>query len=144
MKNVLNNKFLQFSVEAIIIIIASYFAFQFLPNLPWWSVAIIAGLIAFLLNTKAKSFLTGFTAIALLWGFLAYHLNVANGELLAGKVAAMFSVNETISNLGGLNPLRLVYMTAILGGLVGGLGAMTGNYTRKILSANTQKEVITK
>lgn len=140
MQNILHNKLLQFSAESITIVIACYFAFQFLPNLPWWSVAIIAGIIAFLLNTQAKSFLTGFVAVSLLWGVLAYQLNAANGQLLAQKVSLMFNTNEIMDNLGGLNPLRLIYLTAILGGCIGGLGAMSGNYARKVFSPITAKE----
>lgn len=128
------NKLIQFSGEALLIIGISYFAYQFFPWLPWWSVAVFAGMVAFLLNTNVKSFTTGFTAVALLWGFMATQLSGLNADLLAGKVAEMLSGNELIAQLGGLNPTRLIYLTAILGGIVGGLGAMTGSLGRKMWS----------
>lgn len=129
MQSILKNKIFQYAAEAASIIIVTYFAFQLIPNLPWWAVALTAGMVSFLFNTNAKSFLTGFAGIALLWFFLTYQLNSANAGLLAGKMAKLFSANSPIA----LTPLHLVYITAVIGGLVGGLGAMTGNYARKLL-----------
>ncbi|MFK7933681.1 MAG: hypothetical protein AB8G22_09230 [Saprospiraceae bacterium] len=129
----IQNKLLQYVVEAAGIIAVTYFAFLFIPNLPWWAVALTAGIMAFLLNTKAKSFLTGFAGIAVLWFFLAYQLNTANGGLLAGKMATLFSASAPME----LTPTHLMYATAAIGGLVGGLGAMTGNYARKLFSSST-------
>ena len=77
--------------------------------------------------------ITGFTGVALLWGIMAFQLNGLNADLLATKVGELLSANEYIAKLGGLTPTRLVYVTAILGGLVGGFGAMTGSYARMML-----------
>lgn len=127
---ILENKYLQFGLEAILIAVAGYFAHQIFPFLPWWSVAVLAGLIAFILNTNVKSFLTGFTGVALLWGIVAFELNGLNADLLATKVGEMLNANEQIAKMGGITPTRLIYLTAILGGLIGGFGAMTGSYAR--------------
>lgn len=134
--SIFKNKLFQYAAEASSIIIVTYFAFQLIPNLPWWAVALIAGVIAFLLNTKAKSFLTGFAGIALLWFFLAYQLNSANAGLLAGKMAKLFSASAPVE----LTPLHLMYITAAIGGIVGGLGAMTGNYARKLFQSTEKVE----
>ena len=127
-----NNKFIQFSTEAFLIAILGYFAHQLIPTLPWWTIAVIAGIIAFALDTDVKSFATGFTAVVLLWGFIAYQINGLNAEILASRVAEMLSGSEIIAKIGGLNPTRLIYLTAILGGIVGGLGAMTGALGRRM------------
>jgi hypothetical protein len=128
------NKIFQYAAEATGIILVTYLVFLFIPNLPWWTVALTAGIMAFLLNTNAKSFLTGFAGIAVLWFFLAYQLNSANGGLLAGKMAKLFSATAPVE----LTPTHLMYVTAAIGGIVGGLGAMTGNYARKLFNSSTE------
>ena len=129
---ILNNKFIQFSGEALLIGAIAWLAFSLIPTLPWWIIVVIAGIIAFALNTDVKSFLTGFTAVALFWGITASQMSGLNMDILAGRVAEMLSGNEYIAKVGGLNPTKLVYLTAILGGLIGGLGAMTGSLGRKV------------
>lgn len=139
---ILQNKYLQFGFEAILIAVGGYFAHQFFPALPWWSVAVIAGLVAFILNIRLKSFFTGFSGVVLLWGIMAFQLNGLNADLLATKVGEMLSANEQIAKIGGMNPTRLIYLTAFLGGLVGGFGAMTGSYARKMLYKKQLKETL--
>ena len=129
---ILQNKYLQFGSEAFIIGTTGYFAHLFFSNLPWWSIAVVGGIVAFVLNTRVKSFLTGFSGGALLWGFLAYQLSSLNMDMLANRVSEMFMVNDLIAKTGALNATRLVYITAIIGGILGGFGAMTGNYGRKM------------
>lgn len=128
--NILKNKYLQFGFEAFLIAGIGYFLHQFLPSCPWWMIAIIAGGVAFVLDIEMKSFWTGFTGVALLWGIMAFQMNGLNADLLANKVGEMLSGNEYIAKIGGLNATRMIYVTAILGGIVGGFGAMTGSYAR--------------
>lgn len=137
---ILQNKYLQFGFETFLIAIFGFATHQFFPSLPWWAIAIVAGLVAFILNTKAKSFLTGLIGAALLWGIMAFQLNGLNMDLLATKVGEMLSGSEQIAKLGGINPTRLIYLTALIGGLVGGFGAMTGSYARKMLYEKGVKE----
>jgi len=137
--DILQNKFLQFGFEAFLIAILGYVIQQFFPALPWWNIAVVAGLVAFILNTKVKSFLTGFTGAALLWGIMAFQLSGLNMDLLATKVGEMLSGSEQIAKLGGINPTRLIYFTAFIGGFVGGFGAMTGSYARKMLYKNEKE-----
>jgi hypothetical protein len=137
--NILKNKYLQFLFETLLIAGISYFLYQFFPSLPWWSAAVVAGVVAFVLNIEMKSFFTGFTAVALLWGIAAFQLNDGNAGLLATKVGELLSGNAFIAQLGVLTPLRLVYITAIVGGLIGGFGAMTGSYGRMMLQSKTEE-----
>ena len=129
MASILKNKSLQYFAEAVGITIVTYLAFMFIPNLPWWAIALTAGVTAFIFNTDAMSFLTGFIGVAMLWFFLTYQLNAANDGLLAGKMAQLFSTSASVE----LSAMHLVAVTAMIGGFVGGLGAMTGNYARKLL-----------
>lgn len=128
--NILKNKYLQFGFEAFLIAGIAYFLYQSFPSMPWWAVAVIAGGVAFVLDADVKSFWTGFTGVALLWGIIAFQMNELNADLLANKIGEMLSGNEYIAKIGGLNATRMIYVTAILGGIVGGFGAMTGSYAR--------------
>lgn len=90
---------------------------------PWWSLAIAAFLIATLVHQKApKAFLGGFLGIFLLWGGLAWWKDIENGGLLSKRMAELLK-------LGG-NSFLLILVTALIGGLVGGLAAMTGSFLR--------------
>ncbi|MEI9912195.1 MAG: hypothetical protein WDO71_22625 [Bacteroidota bacterium] len=91
--------------------------------LGWWSIAIAAFLIAVLIHQKAgKAFLSGFTGGFLLWGLLALLRDIPNESLLSKKIAAILP-------LGG-NAMLLILVTAFVGALVAGFGAMSGSYLR--------------
>jgi hypothetical protein len=88
--------------------------------LPWWSVAIIAFLVALLLpQHNGMGFLAGFMGIFLLWGILAFWIDVKNESILSTKMATLFP-------LGGSSFL-IILVTAFVGALVGGFAAMAGN-----------------
>jgi hypothetical protein len=88
--------------------------------LPWWSIAIIAFLVALLLPQHiGLGFLAGFTGIFLLWGILALWIDLKNESILSTKMATLFP-------LGG-SPVLIILVTAFVGALVGGFAAMAGN-----------------
>ena len=90
---------------------------------PWWSIAIIAFLIALLVKQRyGLAFLSGFASIFLLWGLLASWIDVKNHHLLSRKMADIFQ-------LGG-SSLLLIIVTAFVGALVGGFAAMSGSSLR--------------
>lgn len=101
-------------------------------TLPWWSVGMAPFAMAFWRGgSGGGAFWSGFLALALLWGGLAF---VRSGEL-AERMAAVF-------NLPG--PIWLVLITALLGGLLGGLSAWTGYWFRRaLLPRRTPKKVVT-
>lgn len=91
--------------------------------LPWWSLAVMAFLVALLVHQKAgKAFLAGFVALFLLWGCLALWIDIRNTGILSGRVAALLG-------LGG-GSMVLVLITALIGALVAGFAAMSGSYLR--------------
>ena len=112
-------------VVLIKIIFTATIAFLLQNIFPWWSAAIAAFLIAFILYTKpGSSFLAGFLAIALLWIVWAIMANNSNDGVLASRVAPIFSLpNNTL----------LILVTSLIGGITGGFGAMTGSYLRNWL-----------
>lgn len=91
--------------------------------LPWWSIAITAFIVALLIHQKAgKAFLSGFIALFLLWCGLSWWIDNANGSNLSSKIAELLGI--------GNNPLLLVIITGLVGGLVAGFAAMSGSFLR--------------
>jgi hypothetical protein len=92
--------------------------------LPWWIIAPLFVMIAFLLNMPdGRAWADGFLAASLIWGMYAYYLDSTNASLLSQKVGTLFS---------GLKPAHLLWATGIVGGLLGGFAAMTGSALRKL------------
>ena len=91
--------------------------------LPWWSIAIVALLVAIIIPQRAgRAFLSGFLGIFILWCLLALWIDIKNQGILASKIAAVLP-------LGG-SAILLILVTGIIGGLVGAFGAMSGSYLR--------------
>ena len=95
--------------------------------MPWWSLIIVTGIIALFFRYKfaATSFFVGLLAVALGWFLAALFLtNSPENQVLVNKIGELFS---------GLNRMSLMLTTAIIGGIMGGLGALTGTLGRKLL-----------
>jgi len=89
----------------------------------WWIIAVAAFLIALLIHQRAgKAFLAGFSGVFLLWAIMAWWIDMKHEHVLSKKIAE-------IVPLGG-NSFLLILITAVVGGLVGGFGAMSGSYLR--------------
>jgi hypothetical protein len=97
-------------------------AYLFQRMFPWWSVIIASFLISFIISSNGfSSFLSGFLGIALLWFLLAAIVDMKTDSLLVERVAGIFSIP---------NNFLLILITAIIGGIVGGFGALTGSQLR--------------
>ena len=107
------------------ILLIAILAFAVGLYLPWWSLAVVAFVVAALIQQGAlKAFLSGFLGVFLLWGILAFIIDQKNQHVLSVKVAQLLP-------LGG-SFFLLILVTAFIGGLVGGLGAMAGSFTRTV------------
>jgi hypothetical protein len=92
--------------------------------LPWWSIAIVAFIVAAVIPQKPlASFLAGFTALFLLWGSLSWYISSSNNDLLAHKVSLLLLQMDS--------PVVLVLITAFIGALVAGFAALSGSFVRK-------------
>ncbi len=112
---------MKFFVSLLLTALLSFAACLYLP---WWSIAIAAFIVAALIPQSAvKSFLTGFTALFLLWGALSFWISNNNEHLLAHKVSMVL--------LKMVNSWVLIFATAIIGALVTGFGALSGSFLRK-------------
>lgn len=93
--------------------------------LPWWSIAIVAFLVALLIKQKiGLAYLAGFTGIYLLWGVLALIIDIKNKSILSHKIAQIFPLNGST--------IYLVMLTAFIGALVAGFAAMSGSSLRPL------------
>ncbi len=91
---------------------------------PWWTIAIASFVVAVFIHQKPlKAFLAGFLGLFLLWGGYAVFIDLKNEHVLSQKIALILP-------LGG-SYVVLILVTAFVGGLVGGLGALTGSFTKR-------------
>lgn len=89
----------------------------------WWFFAVIAFLVAMLVHQKAwKAFFSGFLALFLLWGGLAFFIDFKNESILSEKIAVILP-------LGGSSFL-LIFITGFIGGLVAGFASICGSFLR--------------
>jgi hypothetical protein len=98
--------------------------------LPWWIIMPVAFALAIGLGRAGwGAFLAGFAGIGLGWLVLASWLNIQNDGHLSHRVAELIP-------LGG-NGWLLVLVTAVLGGLVGGVAALAGVWLRQALAKSS-------
>jgi hypothetical protein len=85
---------------------------------PWWSIAIASCIVALLVVQRPLwAFVAGFAAVFILWLLLVMRINSANEGILAHRIALVIGVGQSM----------LMMITALIGGIVGGLGALTGS-----------------
>ena len=112
---------MKFIVSLVLIILLSFIACLYFP---WWSIAIVAFVVAALIPQGAgMSFFTGFFALFLLWGVLSFWISSSNEHVLAHKVSLVFLKIDS--------PYLLMLATAFIGGIVAGFAAMTGSFLRR-------------
>ena len=68
-----------------------------------------------------SSFASGFFGIALLWFILAAYTDITTDSILTNRVAEILFLPNNWS---------LILVTALVGGVVGGFGGLTGSYLR--------------
>ncbi|MCW3109137.1 MAG: hypothetical protein JWQ09_3643 [Segetibacter sp.] len=91
---------------------------------PWWIIAVAAFIVGVVIHQNAfASFLAAFLALFILWAVQSYYIDVQNEHLLSTKVASILP-------LGG-SYAAVILVTAFVGGLVAGMGALTGSFARK-------------
>lgn len=102
---------MKFVIQIITTIIACFLLQTFLP---WWTMAIGAFVIGYILANKGYvSFTAGFLAVGLLWLGMAFYIDQSTHSILTEKVNRLLPLNSFI-------------LTTLIGGLVGGFAALTG------------------
>ena len=106
------------------LLLTALLSFALCLFLPWWFIAAAAFLVAVSIPQKpGLAFVSGFLALFLLWGIMSFLISSANDHLLAHKVSVMI--------LKAGNPYLLMVVTALIGGLVAGLAALSGSLLRR-------------
>lgn len=93
--------------------------------LPWYAVLIVSFCICSVFSKTAKiAFWHSFFAILILWTAAALYKSIPNENILATKVAEMFSLKFWPAILA---------TTSLLGALTAGISGICGHYFRKSL-----------
>jgi hypothetical protein len=109
----------------VLLTIVVCFILQFL--LPWWTLAIGAFGVGYLVNNKPfLSFLAGFLGGAILWAGVSYYSMVVTHEILSSKVDQLL-------------PAPALYLSAAIGALVAAFAAMTGSLLRSFVGARERR-----
>ncbi|MFM2337230.1 MAG: hypothetical protein RL115_423 [Bacteroidota bacterium] len=120
---------MKFTIATILTALLAFISGLFLP---WWGMAITSLLVAALIHQKGGwAFVSGFMGLLLLWGGLAFWIDMQNNSMLSKKMAQVLP-------LGG-NTVVLIIVTGIVGGLVAGFAALAGSFLRA--SANNKAAV---
>jgi hypothetical protein len=107
----------------LIILILSFASGYFLP---WWVVAIAAFLAAFFIGkTSGQSFWSGFGAVFIVWTVLALFKSIPNDHILVTRIAKMFHLPHWTF---------ILFVTALIGGIVGGMSALSGVLLKRALA----------
>ena len=122
---------MKFLIQIILTTLLSYLVAQLLP---WWSLVICAAVVAMPLNLSQKSAAWGgFVSISLLWMGTATFIDVQTDSTLSNKVAPL---------LGFQSAILLILLTGLVGGIVGGLGAWSGQQiATRLLHRRPQKVI---
>jgi hypothetical protein len=111
---------MKFIVAIILTVLLSFIAGLYFP---WWTIAITAFLVAVLFNQRAwKAFVAGFLGLLLLWGGVAFWIDIKNESILSARIGELLGI--------GNNSFLLILITGFIGGLVAGFAALSGSYLR--------------
>jgi hypothetical protein len=111
---------MRFLLSILLIAVFGFIAGLFLP---WWSIAIVAFLVLILLpQGLGRSFLAGFLGIFIMWFLVALIQDLKNDHILSRKIAELFKL--------GPASVLLIFITALIGGLVAGFAAISGSSLR--------------
>lgn len=93
--------------------------------LPWWSISVVAALVALVLNLRpGPAFLAGLIGAFLLWGGIAFFKSQANNDILAHRMSQFILKKDS--------PGLLILVTALIGAITGAMGALTGSLLKKM------------
>lgn len=91
---------------------------------PWWAVAIIAFVASLYAGKKpAQAFWSGFGAVFIVWVVLCLVKSIPNDHILAARMATLFGLPHWT---------LLLFVTALVGGLIGGMSALSGFLVRRL------------
>lgn len=110
---------MRFLLATLFIVILSYFVQSIGP---WWMGMVIAAIVALVAGLRpGYAFLSGFIGLAIAWGIAAWWADFQNHGILSTRMAVLFN---------DLPPSSLLIATIAIGGVTGGLGALSAAFGR--------------
>ena len=108
------------------ILVVAFLGLVLAQFMPWWGVA-IAGATAgyFFAGHRGKSFLAGFIGIFILWFAMAFYMKISTGSDFADRFAQLFPFP--------LSGTALMAVSGVIGGIIGGFGAFTGDSIKRLI-----------
>ena len=101
--------------------------------LPWWTLVLVSFFGGFLAGGNIRyPFWAAFLALAIQWGVWSAILDYGNDHILSTRIIKLFPLPH--------NPVSLILLTAIIGGLIAGFAAWSGGSLRK-LSARSSSHI---
>ena len=108
-------------IQILLIAVLSLLAQLFLP---WWSLAIVAFAVCFWRSEGiGRAFVYGFLGVAFVWLGYALLIHVRTDGIFTGRMGELLFKTNSIA--------IPMLVTAILGGLVGGLAGLSGYVIRE-------------
>ena len=90
----------------------------------WWSFAVCSFVIALFIHQKPfAAFIATFLGLFFLWGIMAMIIDNANNHLLSQKIATLLPLHGS--------SILLIFITALIGGLISGFAGLTASLARK-------------
>ena len=119
---------MKISIQIAMTAILSYLTELFLPT---WCIFICAAAVATICHTSSVSaFISGFVAVGLLWTLMATVIDAKTNAILSTKMAPLFGLQSATT---------LILLTGLVGGIMGGLGALSGQQIRTLLAHKEPK-----
>ncbi len=116
-----NKYYMRFTIALLLTALLAFAAGLYFD---WWIIAVAGFLVALLVGQRpGRSFLAGFLGVFLLWAGMSAWIDIQNEHILAARIAHLMPLKGSI--------LLLIVVTGIIGGLVAGLGALSGSYLRR-------------
>lgn len=113
---------MNFIFRILLIGITSYYIFE---PIPWWSIILIPFILGLIFEDNFLShFLSSFIGTSVAWLFLMLSFDLETQSVLSGKIIDILEISSV--NF-------LIISTSVIGGIVSGLGSLTGVSLRNII-----------
>ena len=113
------------------VLLTALISFTLCLYMPWWTIAVAAfGVGAIIYQRPYLSFTAAFLSLLLLWGGLAWYISAQNDHLLARRISPRILHRD--------DPVFLILITALVGGLTAGFAALSGSLLRSLMEKRTQ------
>ncbi len=121
---------MKFFLRLVLIGLGCYYLPTFMP---WWSIFIISALVGYLIPGNGFNlFNAGFLGGGIVWLTMSFVLDAKTNSILTDKIIQLFPFNDKI---------YLILITALIGALSAGFGALTGNSFRQIFLKKKTKSL---